>query len=68
MAKKVVLHEDMCIGCGTCQGISDGNDGGYFVVEDVAKVVKDYDVKDQDIIDEAISMCAGNAIEIVDEK
>jgi NAD-dependent dihydropyrimidine dehydrogenase PreA subunit len=34
----VEIDESACIGCATCQGISDGNDGGYFTVEDVAKV------------------------------
>lgn len=64
--KKIVIDADLCISCGTCESISDGHKGGYFVQDpgDTAKVVKEYDEKDKAIVEDAIDSCASGAISL----
>lgn len=59
MAKKIQIDETLCIGCGTCENIAPE----YFKIEDGISVVKkEYDVKDADLISEAIDNCPTGAI------
>jgi ferredoxin len=60
-AKKIVIDHNVCIGCGTCEGIA----SDYFKVEDgLAEVVAPYKEEDADLIDEAISSCPVSAISV----
>jgi len=59
--KKIVIDHNVCIGCGTCEGIA----SDYFKVEDgLAEVTAPYKEEDADIIDEAISSCPVSAISV----
>ena len=59
--KKIVIDGNVCIGCGTCEGIA----SEYFKVEDgLAEVAAPYKEEDADIIDEAISSCPVSAISV----
>lgn len=60
-AKKIVVDHNVCIGCGTCEGIAPD----YFQLEDgLANVVAPYKEEDADIIEEAIASCPVAAISI----
>jgi len=58
--EKIVVDQDLCIGCGTCVGIAPD----YFKLNDEGKshVIKKYDEKDKDKIEDAIDSCPANAI------
>lgn len=61
--KKIVVDQDACIGCGTCEGIA----GNYFklsVDEKKSQVIKEYDEADKDIIEDAIASCPVGAISL----
>jgi ferredoxin len=62
MSKKIVVDKETCIGCGTCVSIAPdyfdlGSDGKSFVI-------KEYNEKDKDQIEEAKNNCPVGAIEI----
>lgn len=61
--KKIIVHEDLCIGCGTCEGVAPE----YFELakDGLSHVKKQYDEKDKDIIEEAKKSCPVEAIEII---
>jgi len=60
-AKKILIDGNVCIGCGTCEGIA----SEYFKVEDgIAEVAAPYKEEDADLIDEAISSCPVSAISV----
>lgn len=65
MAKKIKINRDDCMGCGACEGTAPD----YFELDDEgkAKVKKQYDEADKDIIEEAVDGCPVQAIEIVEE-
>jgi len=60
--KKIVVDADTCIGCGTCEGIAPE----YFKVGDdgISEVIKQYDEKDKDIIEDAVDSCPSQAITV----
>ncbi|MCL5410557.1 MAG: ferredoxin [Patescibacteria group bacterium] len=60
--KKIFIDDDLCIGCGACEGTAPdhfelGSDGK-------AHVKKQYSEEDKDIIKEAKDGCPAGAIEI----
>ena len=61
-SKKIVVDPELCTGCGTCEGIAKD----YFKVGDdgIAEVIKQYDEKDKDIINDAVDDCPSQAISI----
>ncbi|MCX6808853.1 MAG: ferredoxin [Candidatus Berkelbacteria bacterium] len=60
--KVLKVDETTCIGCGACVGIADE----YFELggDQVSKVIKQYDEKDADLIEEAIKNCPVEAISL----
>lgn len=63
--KKLSVDADLCIGCGSCEGIAPE----YFVLKDgVSVVTAEYDEADADLIDEAIDSCPVQAIILKEEK
>ena len=60
--KKIIVDQDICIGCGTCVGIVPE----YFKLTDSGKsrVIKKYDEKDKDKIQDAIDSCPADAISL----
>jgi ferredoxin len=61
--KKIVVDHNVCIGCGTCEGVAPD----YFQLEDgLANAIVPYKEDDADIIDEAIASCPVAAISISD--
>jgi len=67
MGKKIIIDPELCIGCGSCEAIAEE----YFRLDTdtgKAKVVKDYDEKDQAIIKEVMDTCPAGAISIKEEK
>lgn len=65
MAQKITIDRDLCMGCGSCEGTAPD----HFELDDEgkAKVKKQYDEADKDIIQEAIDGCPVQAIELVEE-
>ncbi len=65
MVKKIKIDEELCMGCGACEGTAPD----YFELGDdgKAKVKKQYDEEGKDIIEEAIDGCPAGAIELVEE-
>lgn len=61
-SKKIVVDPELCTGCGTCEDIAPD----YFKVGDdgIAEVIKQYDEKDKDLIQDAIESCPSQAISI----
>ena len=57
---KIIVDEDMCIGCGSCESIAPE----YFLVDGKSKVKKEYQESDKDLINEAINACPVNAISL----
>jgi len=59
-AKKVVVDEDICIGCGGCVSVAPD----YFELNEDGKsvVIKEYNESDQKLIEEAITACPVQAI------
>lgn len=66
MAKKIIIHHELCIGCGSCEAICPE----HFELQPdgKAKVIKQYCEEDKDKIEEAKSSCPVESIEIVEEK
>lgn len=66
MGKKIVVNQDLCIGCGSCEAIAPD----HFEVKDDGKshVKKQYTPEDEDTIKEAIDNCPVKAIELIEEK
>lgn len=66
MEKKIIVDSDLCIGCGSCEAIAPD----YFEIKDDGKshVKKQYGSEDDEVINEAISACPVNAIELSEEK
>jgi len=62
---KITIDKDACLGCGACEGTAPD----YFELDDEgkAKVKKQYEEEDKDIIQEATDGCPVQAIEIVEE-
>ena len=59
--KIIVVDEESCIGCGTCEGIAPE----YFKIEDgVSKVIAPYAEADADMIEDAINNCPVQAISL----
>lgn len=59
--KVIIVDEETCIGCGTCEGIAPE----YFKIEDgVSKVVAPYSEADAEVIEEAINNCPVQAISL----
>lgn len=58
--KKVVVDEDICIGCGGCVSVAPD----YFKLNEEGKsvVIKEYSESDQKLIEEAIAACPVQAI------
>lgn len=61
-AKKIIIDKDLCIGCGTCVGITPehfklGSDGK-------SEVIKQYTKEDDKVITEAKNSCPVSAISI----
>lgn len=65
MAKKIKIDQDLCMGCGACEGAAPE----YFQLNDEGKaeVKKQYNEEDAADIEAAIDGCPGGAIEIVEE-
>lgn len=65
MAKKIVVNDDLCIGCGSCESIAPD----HFEVKDDGKshVKKQYAEEDDKVIKEAIDGCPVKAISLSDE-
>lgn len=62
-SKKLTVDAETCIGCGSCEGIAPE----YFHLKDgISHVIKEYDEKDADDIEEAINDCPVQAISLVD--
>ena len=57
---KIIIDEDMCIGCGSCESIAPE----YFSVDGKSKVKKEYQESDKDLINEAINACPVDAISL----
>ena len=53
--KKIVVNQDLCIGCGGC--VNEAPE--YFEINDEGKsiVIKDYDESDKEVVDKAIKGC-----------
>lgn len=61
--KKIVIDRDGCISCGTCVSIAPE----YFKLNDddfKSEVIKQYDEKDKDIIQEAADACPVDVISV----
>lgn len=60
--KKLLIDHDICIGCGSCEGIAPD----YFKVSDglATPTAKAYDEEDADLIEEAIDSCPVQAISL----
>jgi len=60
--KKIVVDQDLCIGCGTCISVAPA----YFEFNDEgkSKVKKEYDPDDDGLIQEAIGDCPSDAISL----
>ena len=58
--KKVMVDQELCIGCGGCVGVAPD----YFKLNDEGKseVIKEYDEADEKLIEEAITACPVQAI------
>jgi ferredoxin len=61
-SKKIVVDDELCIGCGTCISIAPA----YFEFseEGKSKVKKQHDPADDGLIQEAIGDCPANAISL----
>jgi ferredoxin len=61
-SKKIVVDDELCIGCGTCISIAPA----YFEFNEEGKsiVKKQYDPADDGLIQEAIGDCPSNAISL----
>ena len=66
MAKKIVVDQDLCIGCRNCESIAPD----HFEVKDDGKshVKKQYAEEDDKVIKEAIAGCPADAISLSEEK
>ena len=64
MAKKIVVDQDLCIGCGSCEQIAPD----HFKVNGKSHVKKQYSEEDDKIIKEAIAGCPVDAISLSEEK
>lgn len=64
--KKIVIDEDACIGCGACEGSAPD----YFELgtDGKAKVIKQYNEEDADLLEEVKDNCPAGAIQIVDSE
>ena len=62
-SKKIVIDRDVCISCGACVNISPEH---FRLNEDDFKseVIKQYDEKDKDVIEEAVNNCPVGAISL----
>jgi len=62
---KVIINEDLCVGCGTCAAIAPE----LFKMNDEGKAVFIGEVNDEtmEVLDRAISMCPTTAISKVEE-
>ena len=61
--KKIVVDHNVCIGCGTCDGVAPD----YFQLEDgLANAIAPYKEEDADLIDEAVASCPVAAISVLD--
>lgn len=59
--KKLAVDAETCIGCGACESTAPE----YFEIKaGLSKVIKDYDEKDADLIEEAINGCPVQAISL----
>lgn len=60
--KKIVVDQELCIGCGGCVGVAPD----YFKLNDEGKseVIKDYDEADAKLIEEAVDSCPVQAISV----
>ena len=59
--KKLVVDPEKCIGCGACEQTA----GEYFkMVDELSAVIKEYDEKDADIVEDAINGCPVQAISL----
>ena len=59
--KKLSVDPDKCIGCGACEGVA----GEYFkMTDELSTVIKEYDEKDADIVNDAIDGCPVQAISL----
>ena len=58
--KKIVIDQEICIGCGTCVGIAPE----HFKLNDEGKssVIKQYSSEDKKKIQEAVDICPVDAI------
>ncbi len=64
--KKIIIDDELCIGCGACEGLAPDH---FELKEDgKAHVKKQYSEEDKDIIEEAKDGCPAGAIEIKEEK
>ena len=65
MAKKIVVNDDLCIGCGSCESIAPE----HFELKDDGKshVKKQYAEEDAKVIKEAIEGCPADAISLSEE-
>lgn len=61
-AKKIVVDQEVCIGCGGCVGVAPE----HFKLNDEGKseVIKQYDEADRELIEEAINACPVQAISL----
>jgi ferredoxin len=60
---KIIVNEETCIGCGTCESVSD-----VFKIEDgISKVKGEYNDETKAGVDEAILSCPVQAISLEEE-
>lgn len=59
--EKIVINHDICIGCGTCEGIAPE----YFLVTDgLADPLKEIEDTDVDLVNESVTNCPVSAISV----
>ncbi len=63
MAKKIIVDDQACIGCGMCTSVSDD----IFDIEGAIAIVKSGKEHACDEAQEAIDVCPANCIECVEE-
>lgn len=59
--QKITIDEESCIGCALCQSTAPEY---YDVSSGVAEAIKNYDQKDQELIQETIDNCPAQAIRL----
>ncbi|MFH1565970.1 MAG: ferredoxin [bacterium] len=64
---KIVLHEEKCLGCGSCASVAPEI---FELEEGVVKLRKEPDLSDSKILEQvklAVSLCPNEVIEIIED-